>query len=76
MIITILILLGFVAIGAIITAILYEDRLLLWRVRWIELEHESAAKDGREPRDINTAFLTPNAKLSGTETEPTTKRDA
>jgi len=54
--ITIVILLGFVAIGAITTAIYYEDRLNIWRIRWIELEHESAAKEGREPRNINTVF--------------------
>jgi hypothetical protein len=27
-----------------------------WRIRWIELEHDSARALGREPRDINTIF--------------------
>lgn len=27
-----------------------------WRIRWIELEHDSAKREGRKPRDINETF--------------------
>lgn len=27
-----------------------------WKIRWIELEHDSARALGKEPRDINDVF--------------------
>lgn len=30
--------------------------VLEWRLRWIELEHESARKEEREPRNIDELF--------------------
>lgn len=44
------------------TSLFWQNKILLWRIRWIELEHDSAHKEGREPRDIEQAFKTPNVE--------------
>jgi len=31
-------------------------KVLQWRIRWIELEHDSARSEGREPRKITDVY--------------------
>lgn len=46
---------GFVS-GGLIASLFWETRDSIWRIRWIEMEHDLARAVGREPRDINTAI--------------------
>ncbi len=48
-------------ICALVAGFCFGARLYLfqrdrWRTRWIELEHDSARKEGRKPRDINDVY--------------------
>lgn len=50
-------------------------RVLYWRIKWIELEHDSARQLGREPRDISA--VEPNADVDlPPRTSPQNKQDA
>lgn len=44
--------------SAAVASLFWQNKILLWRIRWIKLEHDSARKEGREPRDIEQAFNT------------------
>ncbi len=45
------------AIGFFGVGMLWKSReVLRWRVRWIEMEHDLARLQGREPRTIDDAF--------------------
>lgn len=41
---------GFFCLGVA----LQQRRVLYWRVKWIEMEHDLARLQGREPRDIKS----------------------
>jgi hypothetical protein len=43
-------------------AALQMRQVLYWRIKWIELEHDSARQIGREPRNISE--VEPNSELS------------
>lgn len=43
-------------------------RELYWRIKWIELEHDSARAEGREPRSIKT--VAPNMRRDQATQEP------
>lgn len=54
-----LVILALTAIGYFCAGYLWayvrgHNSTLAWRIRWIELEHDSARKEGREPRKIDT----------------------
>lgn len=42
-------------------------RVLYWRIKWIEMEHDLARQLGREPRDISA--VEPNAEVSDSRRE-------
>jgi len=46
----ILVAVGFFSVGFMFG----QRRETYWRIKWIELEHETARKLGKEPRDINS----------------------
>jgi hypothetical protein len=43
---------GFFAWGMLINNL----KIQVWRIRWIELEHDTARLLGREPRNIDEVF--------------------
>ena len=45
--------LGFLS-GGLITAMFLLSAVRTWRIRCVELEHDLARAEGREPRDIDT----------------------
>ncbi len=48
-------LLGFFS-GGMLTALLLLGRVRVWRTRWIELEHDLARAEKREPRNIDKEY--------------------
>jgi hypothetical protein len=40
---------GFFCLGGL----WFSRKVLFWRIKWIELEHDLARAQGREPRDIS-----------------------
>lgn len=42
--------------GGCVAAMWYIRKITLWRIRWIELEHDYARYAKREPRNINDVF--------------------
>lgn len=48
-----LIILSFIS-GCMIAALMLLNRVAVWRLRWIELEHDLARETGRAPRNIDS----------------------
>lgn len=46
----VLVAIGYFCAGIVIR----QSRVLYWRIKWIELEHQLARREGREPRNIST----------------------
>ena len=49
-----------VAGTCVATTLYWLNKITSWRIRWIELEHDLARAQGREPRDIDNADKSPN----------------
>lgn len=50
----VLLLVGMAFAGASFMAAYLLPKVQKWRIRWIELEHDSARAEGREPRNIDS----------------------
>ncbi len=40
--------------GGLMASLYWVKKIVIWRIRWIELEHDLARVTGREPRDIES----------------------